>query len=44
MTAPVRWARLSPVGDLLKSFLSPDLVRRLAADIARVHPSFPERA
>lgn len=29
---------------LLKNFFSPSLVRRLAADIARVHPSFPEQA
>ncbi len=28
----------------LKDFFSPALVRRLAADIARVHPSFPARA
>jgi 3-methyladenine DNA glycosylase AlkC len=28
----------------LKTFFSPDLVRRLAADIARVHSSFPRRA
>jgi len=28
----------------LKSFFSPALVRRLAADLVRVHPSFPERA
>lgn len=28
----------------LKSFFSPELVRRLAADLARVHPSFPRRA
>jgi hypothetical protein len=27
----------------LKSFFSPPLVRRLAAEIARVHPGFPER-
>jgi 3-methyladenine DNA glycosylase AlkC len=28
----------------LKSFFSPSLVRRLGADLARVHPTFPERA
>lgn len=28
----------------LKSFFSPALVRRLAGDLVRVHPSFPERA
>jgi 3-methyladenine DNA glycosylase AlkC len=28
----------------LKTFFSPALVRRLAADIAREHPAFPERA
>jgi 3-methyladenine DNA glycosylase AlkC len=28
----------------LKSFFSPSLVRRLAADIERVHPAFPSRA
>lgn len=28
----------------LKSFFSPALVRRLARDIVRVHPAFPERA
>jgi 3-methyladenine DNA glycosylase AlkC len=28
----------------LKSFFSPALVRRLAADLARVHPRFPKRA
>jgi 3-methyladenine DNA glycosylase AlkC len=28
----------------LKSFFSPDLLRRLAADLARAHPGFPERA
>jgi 3-methyladenine DNA glycosylase AlkC len=28
----------------LKTFFSPSLVRRLAADIVRAHPSFPERA
>jgi hypothetical protein len=28
----------------LKTFFSPALVRRLAADVARVHPGFPERA
>jgi len=30
--------------ELLKTFFSPALVRRLAADIARVYPSFPARA
>jgi len=29
------------VADTLKTFFSPSLVRRLAADIARVHPDFP---
>src|SRR5688572_5508115 len=28
----------------LKTFFSPELVRRLAGDIARVHPAFPRRA
>ncbi|HYC79250.1 MAG TPA: DNA alkylation repair protein [Planctomycetota bacterium] len=28
----------------LKSFFSPDLVRRLATDVARVHPAFPKAA
>jgi len=32
------------MADTLKGFFSPDLVRRLANDIARVHPSFPVRA
>ena len=32
------------MADTLKGFFSPALVRRLAGDIARVHPSFPERA
>lgn len=32
------------MAELLKSFFSPALVRRLAADIARVEPSFPSRA
>jgi 3-methyladenine DNA glycosylase AlkC len=32
------------MADTLKGFFSPSLVRRLAADIARVHPAFPERA
>lgn len=27
----------------LKAFFSPTVVRRLAADVVRVHPSFPER-
>jgi 3-methyladenine DNA glycosylase AlkC len=31
------------MGDPLKVFFSPALVRRLAGDIARVHPSFPTR-
>jgi 3-methyladenine DNA glycosylase AlkC len=29
------------LADTLKTFFSPSLVRRLAADLARVHPSFP---
>jgi 3-methyladenine DNA glycosylase AlkC len=32
------------MADTLKGFFSPALVRRLAKDIARVHPAFPERA
>jgi 3-methyladenine DNA glycosylase AlkC len=32
------------MADALKSFFSPALVRRLAADIARVHPTFPAPA
>jgi len=32
------------MADTLKGFFSPALVRRLAGEIARVHPSFPERA
>ncbi len=32
------------MAELLKSFFSPALVRRLAADVARVHPIFPTRA
>jgi 3-methyladenine DNA glycosylase AlkC len=32
------------VAPSLKTFFSPTLVRRLAADIARVHPGFPEQA
>jgi len=32
------------MAELLKCFFSPALVRRLAADIARVHPAFPARA
>ena len=31
------------MGEQLKSFFSPALVRRLAGDIARVHPAFPTR-
>ncbi len=31
------------MADALKTFFSPALVRRLAADIARAHPPFPER-
>lgn len=31
------------MGEPLKTFFSPALVRRLAADIARVHPGFPAR-
>jgi 3-methyladenine DNA glycosylase AlkC len=31
------------VADTLKTFFSPALVRRLAADVARVHPAFPEK-
>jgi 3-methyladenine DNA glycosylase AlkC len=33
----------SAVADTLKGFFSPSLVRRLASDLARVHPAFPER-
>ena len=29
------------MADTLKTFFSPSLVRRLAADLARVHPDFP---
>lgn len=32
------------MADTLKGFFSPSLVRRLAAEIVRVHPAFPERA
>ena len=32
------------MADSLKTFFSPALVRRLAADIARVHPAFPNAA
>jgi hypothetical protein len=32
------------MGEALKTFFSPALVRRLAADLARVHPGFPTRA
>ncbi|HYO78544.1 MAG TPA: DNA alkylation repair protein [Thermoanaerobaculia bacterium] len=32
------------MADTLKGFFSPSLVRRLADDIARVHPAFPSRA
>ncbi len=32
------------MGEALKTFFSPALVRRLAADIARVHPAFASRA
>ena len=32
------------MGEPLKTFFSTELVRRLAADVARVHPSFPVRA
>jgi 3-methyladenine DNA glycosylase AlkC len=32
------------MAELLKSFFSPALVRRLAADVARVHPAFPARS
>jgi len=32
------------VGEPLKTFFSRDLVRRMAADIVRVHPGFPVRA
>jgi 3-methyladenine DNA glycosylase AlkC len=32
------------MAETLKTFFSPDLVRRLAGDIARVHPEFPARA
>jgi 3-methyladenine DNA glycosylase AlkC len=34
----------APMADTLKGFFSPALVRRLAGEIARVHPAFPERA
>jgi hypothetical protein len=33
----------STLGEPLKTFFSKALVRRLAADIARVHPGFPVR-
>ena len=32
------------MADALKGFFSPELIRRLSKDIARVHPDFPERA
>ncbi len=32
------------MGDTLKGFFSPALVRRMGREIARVHPPFPERA
>lgn len=32
------------MADALKTFFSPALVRRLAADLARVHPRFPARS
>ena len=32
------------MADTLKTFFSPELVRRLAKDLARAHPAFPERA
>jgi 3-methyladenine DNA glycosylase AlkC len=32
------------MAETLKSFFSPELVRRLAADVARAHPAFPVRA
>jgi 3-methyladenine DNA glycosylase AlkC len=32
------------MAELLKSFFSPALIHRLAADVARVHPTFPARA
>lgn len=32
------------MAELLKNFFTPALVRRLAADVARVYPSFPTRA
>ena len=32
------------VADTLKAFFNPALIRRLAGDIARVHPGFPARA
>jgi hypothetical protein len=31
------------MAESLKTFFSPSLVRRLAADIERVHPAFPSR-
>lgn len=32
------------MADSLETFFSPELVRRLAADVARAHPAFPARA
>src|SRR5688572_22448866 len=32
------------MAEALKEFFSPSLVRRLAADVRRVHPQFPEKA
>ena len=41
--SPYPSVRLLPMGEPLKSFFSPALVRRLAGDIVRVHPAFPAR-
>ena len=32
------------MAEAIKTFFSPGLVRRLATDVARVHPEFPTRA
>src|SRR5262245_9044621 len=32
------------MGEPLKTFFSPELVRRIAGEVARVHPTFPSRA
>ena len=39
-----RLHHISRMAEPLKTFFSPALVRRLAGDIERVHPSFPSRA